>query len=498
MGSNNSLTESDDDILNSNDGENSIIIIGVCDSWSKARLTECIKRMGFKFLGIEKKCGQAQAIIRFESLEDKKNGFRCLRGCTVSGNRWILKNFEIETLTTPYASQTEINNCSKLITQEALDRVFPFRDKDSGSRIACKLSDAKSFLKDILDKNNEIKMYPSSNVDNYCVELLVGYDKDGKIGVGYNSGSRVNAFIHTIDEKFPYPSSILEIARHFEKFVESSVFPPYDPNSDTGKWRTIVIRMTSLQEIMLIVATFGGLPLNEINRLVNDFKDITKSLYWVKADRDYYDSQSPNRVIYGTPYLTDKINGMEFSITPFSQFPHNFGTFSSIIQTIVDKAQIDQNTVLVDLCCGSGVLSISLASFVKRIVGYDISEHRINNSNKNSELNKIKNAYFVHGTSSTFLFDVANNLTQSERLVCILNTSVNGQHVELLKSIRLCPKVSCFIYLSDCPYSFAYDVQRIISNPDFTNQSEPMKLSDLELFESEPNTHSIKVLGFFN
>ena len=122
-------------------------------------------------------------------------------------------------------------------------------------------------------------------------------------------------------------------------------------------------------------------------------------------------------------------------------------------------ASLDENTVLVDLCCGTGVNCLSLSKSVKRCIGIDSSESNIATSQRNAEENQIKNAYFVIGGQSS-LGDIANNVTGTERLVGFLDTSQIGPHTEILKNASFCIKLKSLVYVTKSPSTLRYDLFR--------------------------------------
>ena len=476
-----------------------LLVNGVCDAWSESHFSQFLSRSHIPFSKATKVRGEGFAIMEFKSNKDRQIAYNFLSGCQLTDQPFEVRPFHgYDPPPMPYATQAEILKFSSLKTQSIYERLHPLADKTPEERISFKLNNANQFLKDIIPKDYVLKIQecPQNCECHTTVELTVGYDENGEIAVGFNNSSRTYVTIAPIDSSYEFPNDVVNIAQQFTNFVKKSPFPPYDNNSITGKWRTILFRVSSTKEIMLIVVTFGGLPLFEIQRLEEAFKTRVKSLYWAKSDQTYYDASTPNRVLLGTPSISEKIGDLKFSIHPFNPFPDNITMYTKIMDRAAELAQLDSSTVFVDLACGIGFDCLYLNSRVKRTVGFDPDEHMINGSNKNTENNEIKTAFFIKESAEEGLNDVANNLAKDEKIVCMLNTINPAPPVSCVRAVMKCPSVKKFIYITDSLYTFAYDCQRLILEGNSLG-APPFKVANIELFDLKPKSQVSKILGFF-
>ena len=74
-------------------------------------------------------------------------------------------------------------------------------------------------------------------------------------------------------------------------------------------------------------------------------------------------------------------------------------------------AELDQETVLFDVCCGTGTIGLCLASKVKEVHGVDIIEEAIKDASANAEENGVKNATFHAGKNFLQFFDALYSLS---------------------------------------------------------------------------------------
>ena len=465
-----------------------LLILGVCRSWTGPRFAKFLSRYSLKFQKVQKSRGEDYAIMDFANGKDRLTAYNFLHACKLSDETFDVKPYnEYDPPPMPYAKQAEILKFSKLGTQTIIERMYPFLEKSDEERLKRKKKDCADFLSEVYTGEIEVVQSPDDFSAHYRVDLIVGYNNDGVPTVGLNTSSRVNTTVTEIDESFDFPENVVTIAHSFQSFVQRSIFPPYDRELKTGKWASISVRVTSTNKTMITIATIGSLPISEVEKLESEFGEMCDSLYWLKGEPSEICSESPHHTIKGGQFIIDEFNGLKFTIYPFTIFPFNLDIFSKMIDTMKSKANLDENTVLVDLCCGNGIVSLSLAPFVKRTIGLDSNEKNISTAMKNAEENKVMNAYFVHGTESTLL-DITNNVSSSERIVCIFDTTNIGPHNEIAVQVNKCIKrISQLIYVTAAPETLGYELARTLPGT---------RLTQAVLFDENPLTYDVKLLGF--
>jgi tRNA/tmRNA/rRNA uracil-C5-methylase (TrmA/RlmC/RlmD family) len=71
--------------------------------------------------------------------------------------------------------------------------------------------------------------------------------------------------------------------------------------------------------------------------------------------------------------------------------------FHQVYKLAGEIAGLDKETILLDVCCGTGTIGICLASKCKQVLGVDIVPQAIDDANANAERNGIQNAKFFAG-----------------------------------------------------------------------------------------------------
>lgn len=73
----------------------------------------------------------------------------------------------------------------------------------------------------------------------------------------------------------------------------------------------------------------------------------------------------------------------KFTVSPFAFFQVNTNVFEKMLRLIEDFTKINENTVVLDICCGTGAIGICLSSKAKKVIGVDIIESAIENAKAN-------------------------------------------------------------------------------------------------------------------
>ena len=71
--------------------------------------------------------------------------------------------------------------------------------------------------------------------------------------------------------------------------------------------------------------------------------------------------------LFGSDNIMEKVLGLDFLIFPRAYFCINTAGAEVLVQTISEMAGLHRNMTLLDICCGSGAIGLSLASKVGNV-----------------------------------------------------------------------------------------------------------------------------------
>ncbi|AQK42351.1 Zinc finger CCCH domain-containing protein 24 [Zea mays] len=225
----------------------------------------------------------------------------------------------------------------------------------------------------------------------------------------------------------------------FQDFLQPSSFPLWSRIDNSGFWRQLTVREgrcpaeavvsqnaeSQISEVMLIVQVCSTgvdealmkeefdklsailiqgaatcsppLPLTTI--VVQDHKGISNAaptdcplIPLLVPKGDQLDGTTEDKI-----RIHDHISNLKFSLSPTAFFQVNTLAAERLYTLAGDWANLNSDTLLFDVCCGTGTIGLTLAQHVGMVVGIEMNESAVSNACRNALVNGIKNCRFVCG-----------------------------------------------------------------------------------------------------
>lgn len=102
--------------------------------------------------------------------------------------------------------------------------------------------------------------------------------------------------------------------------------------------------------------TFGG------DNKEQSFK-LKSFLFNLNTNKSGFSNGNTNlELVYGENYLNERLLGLDFRISPLAFFQCNTKAAELLYSKIGDICDLDKDTVLLDICCGTGTIGLTLAN----------------------------------------------------------------------------------------------------------------------------------------
>lgn len=456
--------------------------------------TRCSKKKG----GGRK--GGFHGIIYFENNDDRLKAYRTLQSVRLGDKRlFVVPLHKSIHLSENLARRVRARFMNPtLATSDIRDRVTPWHHMPIEEQHARKSEKYTDLIKDIIPGDSEpLSILMADNCYNYRnkVEMTVGHDLNGEIVVGFNKGSKDEDVIAPIHECFNVPVAAPEIADLFTEFVKKANSPIYDRIANRGVWKFICVRTTVNNDVMLVVVTYGHPADEDIKRLNELFSSKVQSLWLIETKNFEGYGKDPVLVhLSGSPVIKESLRGLHFDISPLSFFQTNTPAAEVLFAEIEELASVNKKTVLIDVCCGTGVIGLSLAKKAKKVIGIDIEESAIKDAIRNAEDNNIKNAEFIAGPAEKVLTKVLEEYEQGgDRVVVIVDPPREGLRKEARNSIRRSSLLKRLVYVSCNPQSLVRDASECLTKESGFNTKPfvPTKWFGVDLF---PHTDRLELV----
>jgi len=233
----------------------------------------------------------------------------------------------------------------------------------------------------------------------------------------------------------------------------------FDIRNHVGILRNLVIRTSSIGEIMVIVS-FYTTELDVINPIMQalsvNFPSVTSWMYAMNMKGNDSLSGVDIHLFSGRDFIYEELDHLKFRIAPQSFFQTNSNQTLVMYRKVLEFAKLSGNEVVYDLYTGTGTIANFLAPHAAKVVGIEYVPEAIEDAEKNSEINNLSNTVFYAGDMK----DVLNAdfiITNGTPDVLVTDPPRAGMHADVVKAI-LEAKPKRIVYVSCNPATQARDI----------------------------------------
>jgi 23S rRNA (uracil1939-C5)-methyltransferase len=173
-----------------------------------------------------------------------------------------------------------------------------------------------------------------------------------------------------------------------------------------GFLRNLIIRTTSIGEIMVIVQVFREEKENRealLNYLKDAFPQITSLQYIINSKGNETFNDLDVHCFYGRDHIFEEMEGLRFKIGPKSFYQTNSEQAYALYKVARDFASLTGNENVYDLYTGTGTIACFVARRAKKVVGVEYVEAAIADAKINAALNNLTNTDFYAGDMKNVL-----------------------------------------------------------------------------------------------
>ena len=264
-------------------------------------------------------------------------------------------------------------------------------------------------------------------------------------------------------------------------------FSFHDLRVHEGMMRHIMIRLTSIGELMLIVSFFK----EEMERIksfldetIKSLPELTSVFYCINPKMNDFVGDLEMVHYHGNPFIEEQLGHVRFKIGPKSFFQTNSWQARVLYDKVVEFAGLTGEENVYDLYTGVGSIALYVAKYCKQVVGIEEVPEAIVDAKENARMNDTTNCIFYAG-------DVKNILTadfaekHGEPDLVITDPPRAGMHKDVVKMFLELesPKI---VYVSCNPATQARDLNLLKEKYDL------LKIQPVDMF---PHTHHVETVA---
>lgn len=245
-----------------------------------------------------------------------------------------------------------------------------------------------------------------------------------------------------------------------KQYCKNHNLPFYDLRAQNGYMRTLMIRIASTGEVMVVVVV-GSNDVSTTEAMLSaihaEFPEIT-SLHYV-INLKVNDSIGDQDVVCyaGKPYIEEEMEGLKFRVGPKSFYQTNSLQAYELYKVVRDFAELSGKEFVYDLYTGTGTIANFVSSRARHVVGIEYVKEAIDDAIVNSQYNGITNTEFYAGDMKDVLTDDFI-LEHGRPDVMIVDPPRAGMHHDVVDVI-LRARPQRIVYVSCNPATQARDLQ---------------------------------------
>ena len=278
------------------------------------------------------------------------------------------------------------------------------------------------------------------------------------------------------------PSNSIRLA--IKKFATEHRMPFYNMRTHEGFLRTMVSRMASTGEIMIIL-TFAyediAVRTSLLDFIAETFPEITSLMYVINPKPHDSFADLEVRLYKGQPYILEQMEGLKFKIGPKSFYQTNSRQAAVLYDVVRKAAMLTGHEVVYDLYTGIGTIANFIAPQCERVIGVEYVPEAIEDARENARFNHIENAEFFAGDMKD-IFTLPFVEQHGSPDVIILDPPRAGVHPKVLQNL-LVLHPDRIVYVSCNPATQARDLAILGEAYDIT------MVQPVDMF---PQTHHVE------
>ena len=267
-------------------------------------------------------------------------------------------------------------------------------------------------------------------------------------------------------------------------FAIKHQIPFFNTRQQTGVLRTLMIRNTSIGELMVVVQFFKEDLQNRtalLDHLKTTFPELTSLQYIIngKANDTIYDQE----VIcyHGRDHIFEEMEGLRFKINAKSFYQTNSDQAYNLYKITRDFAGLTGKELVYDLYTGTGTIAQFVAKNASKVIGVESVPDAISAAKENAVLNQIDNVDFFVGDMKT-VFNTEFIETHGQPDVIITDPPRDGMHKDVVAQIlKITPEKIVYVSCNSATQS-----------RDLALLDSEYKISKTQAVDMFPQTHHVE------
>lgn len=353
--------------------------------------------------------------VHFHTLSEKRTEAVCEHFGTCGGCKWQHMDYQYQL----FYKQKEVQNNLSRIGKVALPELTPILGSKEQyfyrNKMEFSFSDSRWLTQEEIDSDADLG---DKNALGFHIPGM--WDKILDVKKCHLQANPSNAVRNAVKE-----------------FAIANNLAFFNTRNQTGLLRTLMIRTSSIGELMVLIQFFKDDKEKRellLDYLKTTFPEITSLQYVIngKANDTIYDQEV---ICYaGRNHIFEEMEGLRFKINAKSFYQTNSDQAYELYKITRDFAGLSGDELVYDLYTGTGTIAQFVAKKAKKVVGVEAVPDAITAAKENAQLNEIDNVDFFVGDMKKVFNDTFIN-THGLPDVIITDPPRDGMHKDVVGQI---------------------------------------------------------------
>ena len=241
-------------------------------------------------------------------------------------------------------------------------------------------------------------------------------------------------------------------------YVNQFRVPVYEEEAHKGLLRHIYVRRGAVSGQILVCLVVNGNRIPRAQELIERLKKIPGFTTLVLA----VNTRKGNAILgdefitlYGEGWIEDTLCGLKFRLSPRSFYQVNHHQAQRLYEAAIAQAEITKEDLVLDLYCGVGTITLSMASAAGKVIGVEVVPQAIEDAKDNALRNGIENAEFFCGDAGKAALELEKQGIRPD--VIVVDPPRKGLNSDTIEALdRMDPRR--IVYVSCDPATLSRDV----------------------------------------
>ena len=232
----------------------------------------------------------------------------------------------------------------------------------------------------------------------------------------------------------------------------------YDESAHAGLLRHIYVRRGAVSGQLLVCLVLNGRKLPHSEELIEQLKTVPGFATLVIS----VNTKKGNTVLgdeyitlYGAGYIEDTLCGRSYRLSPRSFYQVNHHQAQRLYEAAIAQAEITKEDTVLDLYCGVGTITLTMAAAAKKVIGVEIVEQAVADARENALRNGVENAEFFCADAGQAALELEKQGICAD--VVVVDPPRKGLNADAIEAMaRMAPRR--IVYVSCDPATLARDV----------------------------------------